>query len=67
MYEAPDLRLGSVQAPSVNLTCNATTGEFQPSSMPLGVMLTTMKLDSKRSDDEIQISVADATSAEGEY
>lgn len=40
VYEAPNLRLGSVQAPSVNLTCNATTGEFQASNMTLDVILT---------------------------
>ena len=40
VYEAPDLKLGSVRAPSENVTCNATTGDFQASSMVLDVMLT---------------------------
>ena len=31
VYEAPELRLGSLEAPSANLTCNASTGEFEPS------------------------------------
>ena len=44
VYEAPDLRLGALQPPSENLTCNATTGEFQASSMTLNVMLTTSEL-----------------------
>lgn len=44
VYEAPDLRLGALQPPLVNLTCNATTGEFQASSMTLDVMLTTREL-----------------------
>ena len=40
VYEAPELKLGSLQAPSVNMTCNATTGDFQASNMTLGVILT---------------------------
>ena len=40
VYEAPNLRLGSVQAPSANLTCSATTGGFQASNMTLDVILT---------------------------
>ena len=49
VYEAPNLRLGSVQAPSVNLTCNATTGEFQASNMTLDVILTTRERGHERS------------------
>ena len=41
VYEAPGLRLGSLQAPSVELTCDAMTGDFQASNMTLDVMLTT--------------------------
>ena len=41
VYEVPDLRLGALQPPSVNLTCNALTGEFQASSMMLDLTLTT--------------------------
>lgn len=44
VYEAPELRLGSLQGPS-NMTCNATTGELQVSNMTLDVMLTTRGLD----------------------
>lgn len=40
VYEAPDLRLGSLLAPSANLTCNATTGDFQASNITLDVTLT---------------------------
>ena len=40
VYEAPDLRLGALQAPSVNLTCNAMTGDFQASNLALDVTLT---------------------------
>lgn len=47
VYEAPDLRLGSVRAPSENVTCNATTGDFQASNMPLNVLLTPREFDRK--------------------
>ena len=43
------MRLGSVQAPSVNLTCNAATGEFQASNVTLDVVLTTRKPSRERS------------------
>ena len=49
VYETPDLRLGSVQAPSANLTCNATTGDFQASNETLNVLLTPRELFRKRS------------------
>ena len=49
VYEAPDLRLGSVQAPSANLTCNATTGDFQASNVTLNVVLTPRELVDERS------------------
>ena len=49
VYEAPELRLGSVQAPSANLTCNATTGDFQVSNVTLNVVLTPREL-SERSE-----------------
>ena len=48
VYEAPVLRLGSVQAPSIDLTCNTATGEFQASNMTLDVTLTTRELVSGR-------------------
>ena len=37
VYEGFDMNLGSVQAPSVNVTCNPTTGEFQTSNTKLDV------------------------------
>ena len=40
VYEAPDLKLGSVLAPSANLTCDPTTGEFQASNKNIDAMLT---------------------------
>ena len=40
VYEAPDLKLGSVLAPSANLTCDPTTGEFQASNKNTDTMLT---------------------------
>ena len=40
VYEAPDLRLGSVLAPSANLTCDTMTGEFQASNKTTDVILT---------------------------
>ena len=55
VYEAPDLRLGSVQAPSANQTCNASTGDFQFSNMALDVQLTTREFRRKRRDaDELE-------------
>ena len=50
IYEAPELRLGSVQAPSANLTCNATTGDFQASNVTLDVVLTPRELVSEQSE-----------------
>ena len=50
VYEAPELRLGSVQAPSANLTCNATTGDFQASNVTLDVVLTPRETVSERSE-----------------
>ena len=50
VYEAPELRLGSVQAPSANLTCIAKTGDFQALNMTLDVMLTPRELVSERSE-----------------
>lgn len=40
VHEAVDLKLGSVQAPSVNVTCNRTTGDFQTLDTTLDVLLT---------------------------
>ena len=45
VYEAPDLRLGSLQAPMVNMTCNSITGEFQPLNTTLDVVLIPRELD----------------------
>ena len=50
IYEAPDLRLGAVQAPAANLTCNTTTGDFQASNVALDVVLTPRELTSERSE-----------------
>ena len=50
VYEAPNLRLGSVQAPSANLTCNATTGDFQTSNVTLDVVLTPRGVVGERSE-----------------
>lgn len=50
VYEAPELRLGAVQAPSANLTCNATTGDFQASKVTLDVVLTPRELGNERSE-----------------
>ena len=47
VYEAPGLRLGALQAPSGNVTCNATTGDFQVSNMPLDVTLTPREMGRK--------------------
>lgn len=47
VYEAPDLRLGSLQARSENVTCNATTGDFQALNMALDVMLTPREMGRK--------------------
>ena len=40
VHEGADLRLGSVQAPSVNATCNSITGDFQTLNTTLDVLLT---------------------------
>lgn len=45
VYEAPDLRLGALRAPSVNLTCNAMTGDFQASNLTVDVTLTPRAVD----------------------
>lgn len=47
VYEAPGLRLGALQASSENVTCNATTGDFQASNMPVDVTLTPRKMGRK--------------------
>ena len=47
VYEAPNLRLGALQAPLVNVTCNATTGDFQASNMSLDVTLTPREMGRK--------------------
>lgn len=49
LYEAPDLRLGSLQAPSADMACNPTTGDFQVSNVSLDVVLTPKELDRKQS------------------
>lgn len=59
VYEAPDLRLGSVQAPSANLTCNATTGDFQASNVTLDVVLTPRELVGERSEGDALGSLTD--------
>lgn len=66
VYEEPNFRLGSLQAPSANLTCNATTGEFQASNMTLEVTLTTRGDDRKRSSADALGSLRVANSAEEE-
>ena len=48
LYEAPDLRLGSLQDSSADMTCNAATGDFQASDVPLDVVLTPRELDRKQ-------------------
>lgn len=50
VYEALGLKLGSLQAPSLNLTCNATTGGFQASNLTLDVRETPRELGPKRSE-----------------
>ena len=40
VYEGIDLKLGSVQAPSANMTCDITTGDFRTSNTTLDVLLT---------------------------
>lgn len=47
VYEAPELRLGALQASSEKVTCNATTGDFQASNMPLDVTLTPREMGRK--------------------
>lgn len=64
VYEAPDLKLGSLQAPSVNLTCSTTTGDFQASNLTLDVMLTTRGLVPERSEAKGVRSLTDPISAQ---
>ena len=59
IYEAPDLRLGAVQAPAANLTCNTTTGDFQASNVALDVVLTPRELTSERSEADALGSLTD--------
>ena len=67
VYEAPELRLGSVQAPSANLTCNATTGDFQLSNVTLDVVLTPRELISERSKANALSSLTDFMGVQEDY
>ena len=67
VYEAPNLRLGSVEAPSVNLTCNATTGDFQASNMTLDVILTRREEGHERSTVDELGSLTNVFDAREEY
>ena len=67
VYEAPELRLGSVQAPSANLTCNVTTGDFQASNVTLEVVLTPRELVSGRSEADTSGSLTDFIGGQEDY
>ena len=67
IYEAPELRLGSVQAPSANLTCNPMTGDFQASNATLDVALTPRRLVSERREANALGSLTDLIGVQEGY
>ena len=68
MYEAPDLKLGFLQAPSVDVTCSSASGGFQASKITLDMMLTTRILGHKRSEaEELGSLTTDLNRTQGMY